>query len=188
MQRHRHHIRKIKNRYKGAFVDANIQDNTQQHAIAMADLTVEEADSQMTEAKPGETTLPDKEAKPVNWVELPTAKDMRAYIFSKQDILEELVEVPEWDLKILVRGMNGKQRAKVMQGALRPDGTPDLEKMYPDFVIATCYHPVEKVLLFQAADRDELNKKAGGVLERLAMKAAALSGLDVEAPKAIAKN
>jgi hypothetical protein len=182
-------MRRVRNRYKGAIVDTNIQDNAQQHAaLALEDLAVTEAVVDMGEAKPGQDVELDKEAKAVAWKEIPTAKDMRAYIFAKDDILEEIVEVSEWDVKILVRGMTGKQRSKVMQGALRPDGTPDLERMYPDMCIATCYHPTEKVLLFTPADRDALNAKSGGVLEKLAMTAAKLSGLDVEAAKTISKN
>jgi hypothetical protein len=148
---------------------------------------VQDTDIEMSYGEPGETNLA-VEAHPVEWVELPDATSLRAHIFAQQDIQEELVAIPEWKTKILVRGLNAKTRAKILQDAMRKDGTPDLERMYPNLVIATARHPVSKDHIFQQSDMVALNEKAGGVLERLAMTAARLSGLDGTSQQAMADN
>jgi len=153
-------------------------ENTHQDEVVIAEL--EEADV-------GETHVQVK-GEPVSWMNLATAGDMRAHIFSVPDIKEEIVEVPEWGVKILVRGMKAGDRSRVMQSALNPDGTPNLVKMYPDLVIASAFHPTENMPIFTPADRDALNEKAGGVLERLALAATRLSGLDQAQVSEIRKN
>lgn len=134
--------------------------------------------AQLDDAQVGETLLEDIVSQPVQWIEFPDAVSMRAHIFNTSDIQEELVDVPEWKMQVRVRGMSGIERATVLQSAMRADGTPDLVRMYPAMVIATCYHPTKNEKVFTDADGVELNKKAGGVLERLAMTASRLSGLD----------
>lgn len=116
------------------------------------------------------------------------AKDLRAHIFNVTDLKEEIVDVPEWGCTILVKGMTAKQRADAMKGALFADGTPNLEMMYPKLCIASCYHPETGEQIFREADRDMLNTKAGGVLEKLALVAARLSGLDGTQLAEIRKN
>jgi hypothetical protein len=167
------------------------QDNNAQ-VIAIDDaatlLEMDEDVAHVAQAKTGETVVPLVEAKAINWVNLPTATELRQHIFTIPDIKEEIVEVEEWQAKILVRGMNGEERGNVLMGAMNPNGTPNLKLMYPKMCIACCYHPVTKEKIFNVADVDELNKKAGGVLEKIAMKAAALSGLDQTQAETIRKN
>jgi len=158
------------------------EDNTNQDTTGVE---LAEVDVTLEEASPGETEI-NVQSQPVKFVRLPDAKSMRSYIFQKPDLREEVVDVPEWDLQILVRGLNAKTRSKILKNAMLKDGTPDLEKLYPDMVIATARHPDTKELIFVPADRDALNDKAGGVLERLAMAAVKLSGLDQPGQEAIA--
>lgn len=117
-----------------------------------------------------------------------TAKELRKAIFESEDIPEELVAVPEWgDVKILVRGMNGKQRARFLRRATDPaTGQVSWENFYPELVIATAHHPEDKSPIFEDADRDTLNQKSGIALNRVAEVAQRLSGLggdDVEDAK-----
>lgn len=146
--------------------------------ISLSALSLDDDAATLDDAQVGETTLSDVQAQPVQWVEFPDAASMRAHIFNTRDIKEEIVDVPEWSMRVRVRGMSGLERATVLQGAMKPDGTPDLARMYPAMVIATCYHLTRDEKVFVPADSTELNKKAGGVLERLAMTATRLSGLD----------
>jgi hypothetical protein len=128
------------------------------------------------------------EKKPVEWVHLSTAQDMRAHIFNATDILEEIVDVPEWQVHILVMGMTGKERGRVLKASTNPDNTVNIEIMYAKMCIATCHHPETREKIFGDADIETLNSKAGGILERLALVASRLSGLGEGQNNAILKN
>ena len=45
------------------------------------------------------------------------AGELRKTILEADDIIAEDVEVPEWDTTVEVRGMSGKERAKLLKGA-----------------------------------------------------------------------
>ena len=114
------------------------------------------------------------------------AKSLRERILSAQDIQSERVYVPEWDVEVEVRSMTGAQRARVLQGAT-VDGEVDLERLYPILLIETVYDPETGDRVFSPADRDALNAKNSGALERIAKVAMRLSGIDAGAEDA-AKN
>ena len=107
-------------------------------------------------------------------------KSLRERILSAQDIQSERVHVPEWDVEVEVRSMTGAQRARVLQGAT-VDGEVDLERLYPILLIETVYDPETGEPVFEAADRDALNAKNSGALERIAKVAMRLSGIDAGA-------
>jgi hypothetical protein len=115
------------------------------------------------------------------------ATELRKSIFEADDIGREVVDVPEWEVKVEVRGMNGKARATFLRRATNPaDGTLEYEKFYPELLIATIHDPESGEKVFESADRDAINEKSGAALERLALVAQRLSGLgaaDVEAAK-----
>jgi len=113
-------------------------------------------------------------------------KSLRERILSAQDIQSERVHVPEWDVEVEVRSMTGAQRARVLQGAT-VDGEIDLERLYPILLIETTYDPESGERIFNPADRDALNSKNSGALERIAKVAMRLSGIEPGAEDA-AKN
>jgi len=80
---------------------------------------------------------------------------LRDTILTADDLEESVEDVPEWDVKILL-------------------------SMYSDILIATALDPETQDLVFDPADREALAGKAGGVLERLALKVMKLSGVSVE--------
>ncbi len=109
--------------------------------------------------------------------------DLRAKVLEADDIQKETVNVPEWDVDIEVRGMSGLQRAKFLRNSTDKEGEVAFEKFYPQLLIATCFDPESGEQLFDPADADALNTKAGAALERVAGVAQRLSGLggvDVE--------
>jgi hypothetical protein len=112
---------------------------------------------------------------------------IRDRIFSANDIKEENLHIPEWDVDIIVRALNGKQRARLLQSALKKDGTPDLEKMYPALTILCSYYvdedTQEKRPVFEDADRDAIGEKSGHALELIAQVAMRISGLTENALK-----
>lgn len=107
--------------------------------------------------------------------------NLRDKIFQAKDIKEELVYVEEWDVKVLVRGLNGKSRSEVLNSALTKQGTFDFVKVYPDLVIATSYDPETNEKIFTKEDRDLINEKSGSALEKIASVAVRLSGLNQKA-------
>ena len=115
------------------------------------------------------------------------AGELRKLIFETDDIPEEVVDVPEWKTKILVRGMNGKGRATFLRRTSDPNtGQVSYENFYPELVIATAFDPDTREQVFEPADRDMLNSKSGIALNRVAEVAQRLSGLggdDVEEAK-----
>jgi hypothetical protein len=115
------------------------------------------------------------------------ASELRKHIFEVEDIPEEMVDVPEWDTKILVKGMNGKGRATFLRRSSDPvSGQVSFENFYPELVIATAFDPDSGEQIFEPADRDKLNSKSGVALNRVAEVAQRLSGLggtDVEEAK-----
>lgn len=106
---------------------------------------------------------------------------LRERILSANDIRTEIVEVPEWGVSVEVRGLTARARAEVLQNSMDGRGSINFAKAYSLLVIACAMDPETHEPIFEAADRDALDTKAGGALERVALAAARLSGLDNEA-------
>jgi hypothetical protein len=104
--------------------------------------------------------------------------ELRKLILEVEDIESELAEVSQWGVKVLMKGMTGKERAKFLRGVTDKDGQANFERFYPDLIIATAYDPDSEEKLFDIADRDALNSKSGAALETLARVAMRLSGLE----------
>lgn len=106
------------------------------------------------------------------------ASELRTRILKADDIGIEPLDVPEWDVKLEIRGMNGKARAKFMKAAVAtPDGTPNYEQFFADLIIASAFDPETGDQVFDPADRDVLNEKSGAAINRIADVAMRLSGL-----------
>lgn len=114
--------------------------------------------------------------------------NLRERILSINDIKSEIVQVDEWGVEIMVRGLSGAQRARLMQSAMDDKGRMDIAKMYPDLVILAAYDPETGEQVFERADRDALNEKASGALEKIAQAAMRLSGIGPNALKEAEKN
>jgi len=114
--------------------------------------------------------------------------DIREKILNASDIKEELEEIEEWGVTVLLRGLTGKERARLLNESAKVDGSVNLEKMYPDLVIMGARDPETKQPIFSPADREVLNEKAGGVLEHLAQRVMELSAITKKARDAAEKN
>lgn len=107
---------------------------------------------------------------------------LREKILNAKDIKEEKVLVPEWEAEILIKGLTGAARSKILADCIdQRTGAMDIEKFYPELIIATAFDPDTGEKVFEPADRDTINTKNGGVLEKVAQVAAKLSGLDQNA-------
>ena len=62
---------------------------------------------------------------------------LREQILEHDDLEEEVVDVPQWEAKVLIRGMDGKSRAKFLRSVTNKDGSGDVDiaKFYPALII-----------------------------------------------------
>ena len=105
------------------------------------------------------------------------ASELRKTVLESDDIEEEIVDVEQWGVKLLIKGMSGKGRAQFLKRTAKGNQV-DLEKFYPELIIATAFDPDdpdEKV--FEPADRDALSSKSGAALEAVSGVALRLSGM-----------
>jgi hypothetical protein len=120
------------------------------------------------------------------WQSFDTDDALLQHIISKKPA-EELVEVPEWNVKILCRALNAKDRFEIQalssnEKTQRYDYLPHLHLA----VIAGCYNPVTGNKVFNDNHKDALRQANGEIIARLALTILRLSHMlsnDVEDAK-----
>ena len=110
-----------------------------------------------------------------------TIMNLRDKILNASDIQEEIIEVKEWDVKVLIKGMTGTERASMLKKSTDKDGNTDLHSIFPHLVITCAHDPETSKKIFTNADKDMLNNKSASAVEKIAKKALELSGLGEEA-------
>lgn len=116
--------------------------------------------------------------------EVESIEDIRRHILDYDDTQRKIVDVPEWGgIKLLMIGMNGIERAKYIRQFRNDDGTINYEAMYPSIIIACTHDPSTNERVFEETDAVAVNQKSGAALERLAIIALKLSGMDRDAEK-----
>jgi hypothetical protein len=110
-----------------------------------------------------------------------TIVSLRDQILASDDIPTELVEVPEWGVIIEVRGMNGADRARIIEAASLADGRMGVGSMYAETVITACYDPETGEKVFAPEDLGPLMAKSASAIDRLASVGMRLSGMSPEA-------
>ena len=113
---------------------------------------------------------------------------LREKILNTEDIQEQIVDVPKWGVKILVKELNGRQRDKIMQSAVDSKGNINFEKMHSEAIIAACYDPETKEKLFEETDRDQLMEKSSAAIDTIYNVIAEMSGLTKKSEEVIEKN
>jgi hypothetical protein len=114
-------------------------------------------------------------------------ESLRERILATQDITSELVEVPEWGVTVQVRSMTARERSQAIKAWSGDDDRVDLEQLYPVLLVQTVFDPETGERVFQPEDVDTLNTKNSAALERLAVVAVRLSGMDQKAVDEAAK-
>ena len=113
---------------------------------------------------------------------------LRDQIMKAKDISGELMEIKEWGVKVEIRTMTARQRARVMENAIDPiTGKSSISVIYPEIAIACVFDPESGEPVFTIDDKDALLEKSGAVLEKIASKAMTLSGLTEEASASLGK-
>jgi hypothetical protein len=113
---------------------------------------------------------------------------IRDQILAAQDIPSESVDVPEWGVKVEVRGMTGAERTRIMDKAVGQTGDVNLQFVYPEIVIATSFDPESGEQIFSPQDRDALLAKSANALDRLASVGMRLSGFTQESADVAGKD
>ena len=113
---------------------------------------------------------------------------IRDLILAAQDIPSESVDVPEWGVKVEVRGMTGAERTRIMDKAVGQTGDVNLQFVYPEIVIATSFDPEICEQIFSPQDRDALLAKSANALDRLASVGMRLSGFTQESADVAGKD
>ena len=112
----------------------------------------------------------------------------RDLILAKQDIPSQQQDLPEWGVKVEVRGMTGAERTRIMDKATGNAGDVNLQFMYPEIVIATSFDPETGEQIFVPSDRDVLLSKSASAIDRIALVGMRLSGFTKEAADDMGKD
>jgi hypothetical protein len=102
-------------------------------------------------------------------------------IFASQDLTNEVVDIPEWGVKLEVRSMSAGDRSRSIRNWVGEDNQVDLVRFYPAIIAASVFDPESGERVFTDADAEKLNEKSSRVIERLAQVALRLSGMTQEA-------
>ena len=105
---------------------------------------------------------------------------LRDQILNLQDIPFEIVAIKEWNTSIKVQGMTGAERTRILDLAMNDGGTMNLQTVYPEIVISTCFDPKTGEQIFTTEDRAALLSKSAIALDRLATVGMRLSGFTQE--------
>lgn len=119
-----------------------------------------------------------------------TTQTLRERILAADDIESEVVEVAArgWEgVKVEVRGMTARNRARMLRAFTDLEGKLDVEALYPALVIQCSHDPESGEPLFTDADESAILEKSGKAIEFLAQAAMRLSGMSPEAAKAEGK-
>jgi hypothetical protein len=104
--------------------------------------------------------------------------NLREKILAANDIPSETVEIPEWGVELLVKGMTAGDRLLLMQNAYdQKTQQVNMAIVYPDVVVACAYDPKTGEAVFADSDKSELMTKASAAIERLANVGLRLSGI-----------
>lgn len=102
---------------------------------------------------------------------------LRDRILAADDIGKETVFVPHWSVELEVRTMSAVQRSRMLQSCALPDGSVDLDRLYPMLIIATVFDPETGAQAFDSEDMALLQEKSAAAIEFVAQKAMQMSGM-----------
>jgi hypothetical protein len=134
-----------------------------------------------TEESQTNGVVPVSTSPPVEYVETEDEDELRSLISNVSDVLEELIDVPEWHVngktvQILLRALNAREYAQFADAVSKPN--VNMTNTFVDMVIMTARHPKTRKLLFKSSDRGMLHQRVGRSIQRIAIRAAELSGVD----------
>lgn len=107
---------------------------------------------------------------------------LRDRILQAKDIQSNKFTVEQWGVELDIRTMTAIERSRLVATCTKPDGTVDMEKMYPMLLIAAVYDPETGEKVFSAEDIQALQEKSAAAVEFVAQKVMEVSGMS---PKSV---
>lgn len=115
--------------------------------------------------------------------------NLRDKILAAQDIPSEKVNIPEWDVELLVKGMSAGDRITLMQNAYDQETQQvNMAAVYPDIVVACTFDPESDEPIFTDSDKSALMGKSSAAIETIAAVGLRLSGIGNEQADALGKD
>lgn len=103
----------------------------------------------------------------------------REQVLNIKDIKEVEIDVPAWEMSILVRSISALERARIIKQSTDKDGTLDTSKFQTMIIVTACVEPK-----FEKADTDALGAMAAGTIASLAEEIVLASGFSTTAEEA----
>jgi hypothetical protein len=112
-------------------------------------------------------------------------------ILAAADLPEEVVDVPEWGGKVLIRGMTGAERDAFEESVMVTRGNNrelNLRNFRAKLVARSIVDPVTKERMFSDNEIAELGKKSARALQRVFEAALRLNGMTAESVEELTKS
>lgn len=117
--------------------------------------------------------------------------DLKDKILAAQ-LKSEKVFVPQWDVEVEVRELNGGQRAKFMEKTMtlnkHGEAQINISNMNFEIALLSCHDPETGDRLFKEIDRDALMATSAAAIDVVAAVGLRLSALNGTAVEEIEKN
>ena len=115
--------------------------------------------------------------------------NLRDKILAAKDIPTESVNIPEWDVDVLVKGMSAGDRILLMQNAYdQKTQQVNMAAIYPDVVVSCVFDPDTDEPVFTDADKAALMGKSSAAIEAIAAVGLRLSGIGNDQEDAAGKD
>lgn len=101
----------------------------------------------------------------------------REMILNAKDLHTEPFEIPEWGVTVKIKSMTVSKRNQLLKDSANDKGEVDHEKLFPILLITALVDAETEEPIFAATDRDAINEKNVGVVERVAKKIMEVCGL-----------
>ena len=106
--------------------------------------------------------------------------DLRRKILEADDLPTEIIDVPEWDTKVHVRGLTASERDAYISEVVNPDTGAMRWKNASALLVVRTLVDESGERVFTDADAAELGEKSASALSKLFNAAMKLSGLTQE--------
>ena len=109
---------------------------------------------------------------------------LSAAIFGQPlDLDSEIVDVPEWGVKVKILEPTAERRAELTRAvrSATADDDTDLKELYPALLISCVVDPDDDTPVFTKEDAGAILQREGRVVERIAAVVLKLAGLNAEA-------
>lgn len=106
---------------------------------------------------------------------------LRDQILTADDIGRQTIQVEQWGVELEVRTLSAVQRSRMLKTCSLPDGSVDLDRLYPMLIIATVFDPETGDQVFTPDDMLALQEKSAASIESVAQKAMEMSGMTAKA-------